>query len=111
MGLAVVGFVALAAVLAVVVIATRGAPASDNPFVGRALYVYPGSSAAIAAKLANGTEDSAPFAQIARVPTAVWLLPEAHPTAEITEFVSGVAGDAAAKGELPLFVVYGIPSR
>lgn len=109
--IAVVAFIALAAVIAVVIVATKGGSTSDNPFVGKPLYVYPNSSAATAAKLANGTEDSAPFAQIARTPTAVWLLPEAHPTAEITEFVSGVAGDAAAKNELPVFVVYGIPSR
>lgn len=111
LGIAVVGLVLLAAVTAVVIVATQGAPVSDNPFAGKALYVYADSSAAKAAKLANGTENSAPFAQLARTPTAIWLLPEAHATAEITEYVSGIAGDAAVKGELPVFVVYGIPSR
>lgn len=109
--IAVVGLVLLGAVTAVVIVATMGAPVSDNPFDGKSLYVYADSSAAKAARLANGTENSAPFAQLARTPAAIWLLPEAHPTAEITEFVSGIAGDAAAKGELPVFVVYGIPSR
>lgn len=108
---AIVSLVLLAAVITVVVIATRGAPVSDNPFSNRALYVYPESSAAKAAAVANGTQESAPFAELARTPTAIWLLPEAHPTAEITEFVARIEADAAAKSQLPVFVVYGIPSR
>ena len=91
--------------------ATNVAPTNGNPFSGTSLYVYPLSSAARAAEAANGTEDSAPFAELARVPTAIWLLPEAHPTGEITEFVSMIEADAAAKSEMPIFVVYGIPSR
>lgn len=109
--IAVVGLVLLGAVIAVVVTVSKGSAASDNPFVGASLYVYPDSSAAKAAAVANGTEESAPFAQLARVPTAIWLLPEAHPTGEITEFVSRIEADAAVKSQLPVFVVYGIPSR
>ena len=108
---AVVGLVLLAVVLAVVITATRGGATSDNPFTGASLYVYPDSSAAKAAKLANGTQDSAAFGQLARVPTAIWLLPEEHPTGEITEFVTKIQADAAVKSQLPVYVIYGVPSR
>jgi endoglucanase len=111
MWVAIVGLVLLGAVIAVVLTVTRGGATSDNPFTGASLYVYPDSSAAKAAKLANGTEDSAAFGQLARVPTAIWLLPEAHPTGEITEFVAKIEADAAVTSQLPVFVVYGIPSR
>ena len=111
MWVAIVGVVLLVAVIAVVLAVTKGGATADNPFTGASLYVYPDSSAAKAAKLANGTEDSAAFGELARVPTAIWLLPEAHPTGEITEFVSRIQADAAVKGQLPVFVVYGIPSR
>lgn len=108
---AAISFVLLAAVIVVVVTVAKGGTTSDNPFVGTSLYAYPDSSAAKAAKLANGTEQSAPFASLARTPTAIWLLPEAHPTGEITEFVSRIEADAAVTSQLPVFVVYGIPSR
>jgi len=109
--IAAVGVVLLVGVIGVVFLSTKGAPASDNPFADKGLYVYGGSSAARAAQLANGTENSAPFAELARTPAAIWLLPEAHPTGEITQFVSSIEADAAAKSQLPVFVVYGIPSR
>jgi len=111
MWVAIVGLVLLGAVIAVVLTVTKGGATSDNPFTGASLYAYPDSSAAKAARVANGTEDSAAFGQLARIPTAIWLLPEAHPTGEITEFVSRIEADAAVKGQLPVFVVYGIPSR
>mgnify|MGYP001807807062 CR=1 FL=1 len=109
--IAVIGLVLLGAVIAVVITATKGGATADNPFTGASLYVYPDSSAAKAATLANGTDASAAFGKLARTPTAIWLLPEAHPTGEITEFVSKIEADAAVKTQLPVFVVYGIPSR
>lgn len=84
--------------------------ASSNPFLGRDLYVYPGSRASQAAADASGSEKQA-FTELATTPTAIWLLPEEHPVSEIAEFVDSVEKDAAAQDQLPVFVVYGVPSR
>jgi endoglucanase len=108
--IAIVGVTLLVAA-GVVVIATQADPAPDNPFSGATLYTYPESSAATAASLTSDADEAAAFAEIASVPTAVWLLPEAHPTGAIAEFVTQIGTDAAARSELPVFVVYGIPSR
>jgi endoglucanase len=81
-----------------------------NPFDEQSLYVYPESSAAVAATSETGS-DARAAATIAETPAAIWLLPEIHPTAEIADFVDGVALDAEAAGALPVFVVYGIPNR
>ncbi|CAN5154532.1 glycoside hydrolase family 6 protein [soil metagenome] len=106
-----IGLVLLAAVTGIAVIVTAKGPSSDNPFAGETLYASPQSSAATAAKLANGTADSAPLSALARVPAAVWLLPEEHPTGEVTEFVTRLEADAAFRSQLPVLVVYGIPTR
>ena len=79
--------------------------------MGATLYVSPESSAAKAADLADGTANSAALDYLARVPTATWLLPEVHPTGEISEFVAGLEADAAVNSRLPVLVVYGIASR
>jgi endoglucanase len=81
-----------------------------NPFIGKTLYTYPGSSAATAAASATGAQKVA-FDKIANTPTAVWLTPEQHDTSTITAFVDGVSKQAADAGQLPVFVVYGIPNR
>lgn len=109
-----VAVVGLAGVVALVLFLTGfrfpgGAP--DDPFAGRSLYVYPSSSAELAAQGAKGTPAAEDFETLAKTPTAIWLLPEAHPTAQVESFVSGIEDDAARKAQLPVFVVYGIPSR
>ena len=81
-----------------------------NPFTDQSLYVYPESSAAIAARSETG-DAAAAAATIAQTPAALWLLPEVHATADIAAFVDGVALDAEAAGTMPVFVVYGIPER
>jgi endoglucanase len=85
-------------------------PSSPNPFLDRGLYVYPHSTAAQAASTAEGSTQAA-FTTLAETPAAVWLLPEAHPTTEIASFVDSIEQDATAKSQLPVFVVYGVPSR
>lgn len=87
------------------------APVDDNAFVGADLYVNPESSAALAASRETDPERLAAFNQLASVPSAIWLLPEVHPTNEIGAYVGGITTAAAVGGELPVFVVYGIPSR
>ena len=105
-----ISIVALAAIVVVVIAVSDGAR-TGNPFTGRALYTYYDSSAAKAIKQADDAEQLAAFTELAGTPTAVWLTPELHPTAEITQFVGGIGADAAAESKLPVFVVYGIPSR
>jgi endoglucanase len=107
---ALLALIALLVILAVVVAVAIPQFAPSNPFVSRALYVDPESSAADAAKAATG-EDAAAFKKLANTPTAIWLLPEKYPAANVSSYVDGVEADAAAKSELPVFVVYGIPSR
>ncbi|CAN5351903.1 glycoside hydrolase family 6 protein [soil metagenome] len=109
-----VAVLALAGVVALVLFLTGirfPIGSSNNPFDGRDLYVYPSSSAALAAAGATGGSDESAFTTLASTPTAVWLLPEAHPTASVAAFVSGIEDDATRKRQLPVFVVYGIPSR
>jgi endoglucanase len=109
-----VSLAALAVVVSVVLFVTGfrfSWGGSDNPFEGKELYVYPSSSAALAAGQAKGTADGEAFAKLASVPSAIWLLPEAHPTSQVAAFVAGIEDDAVRKAQLPVFVVYGIPSR
>ncbi|MCU1403744.1 MAG: cellobiohydrolase [Glaciihabitans sp.] len=80
----------------------------SNPFAGQTLYTYPDSTAATAQSTSTDPDDLSP---IVDTPAAIWLLPEAHPVARIADFVDSVARDAEAKGQLPVFVVYGIPGR
>jgi endoglucanase len=81
-----------------------------NPLADQTFYVYPESSAAVAADTETGDAAEA-AATIAKTPAAIWLLPEVHTTADISAFVDGVAQDAEAAGNMPVFVVYGIPER
>jgi len=109
-----VAIVGLAAVVALVLVVTGFRfpfGGSDDPFAGKDLYVYPSSSAVMAAEEAKGTASSDALDTLAKTPTAIWLLPEAHPTAQIESFVADIEDDAARKVQLPVFVVYGIPSR
>jgi endoglucanase len=83
---------------------------SVNPFAGKLLYLNPDSSAAKAYSTATGTPKDT-IAVLAQTPTATWILPEAHATADVASYVSGVASDAEAAGQLPLLVIYGITNR
>ncbi|HEV7950097.1 MAG TPA: glycoside hydrolase family 6 protein [Glaciihabitans sp.] len=81
-----------------------------NPFAGKSLYVYPDSSAAAAAEATTGS-NAAAFETIAQTPAAIWLVPEAHPTATVASFVSEVSATAAELNQVAVFVIYGIPNR
>ncbi|GAA1739042.1 glycoside hydrolase family 6 protein [Aeromicrobium alkaliterrae] len=94
--------------VAVVVLATRGTPQDDNPFAGRDLFVWSGSGAAAAAAGVDGADAEA-LADLAAVPTAVWLTPEAHGTGAVGAFVEDVLDEADDR--VVVFVVYGIPDR
>ncbi|MDM4763131.1 glycoside hydrolase family 6 protein [Galbitalea sp. SE-J8] len=85
-------------------------PGIGDPFTGRALYVYPDSTAAKAAATASGG-DRAAFERIAQTPTAVWLTPEQHGLDDVQEFVYELVTAAHDARALPVLVVYGIPDR
>ena len=80
-------------------------PATANPLHGVSFYVDPDSSAVRAAR------DDRAVQPIADEPSAIWLLPESHPTNEVGGYVSGIVADARRAGSWPVFVVYGIPDR
>jgi endoglucanase len=82
----------------------------SNPLTGKQLYVYPESSASVALRSAS-TSNAADIARIADTPAAIWLLPEAHSTVDVADFVDSVALAAEAQDAIPVFVVYGIPDR
>ena len=85
---------------------------TTNPLGSGDFYVNPDSSAATAA--ADPTQpsgDAAAILELSKVPQAIWLVPEEHPTSSIAGYVSGVVADAAATNTVAAFVVYGIPER
>ena len=89
-------------------------PATGNPFAGREPYADPDSHAARAAAQAaeQGDTDAARvFEQLAETPAGIWLTPEQHPPGAVGGEVARVAAGAAAAGQVPVFVVYGIPDR
>jgi endoglucanase len=104
----------IASVFVVLSVLGQGGVAPDNPFAGRSLFVDPGSKAATAAnsaQVSGDEEDAATFGRIAAVPTAVWLVPEKHPIGKVGPYVSSIVSQAENMGQMPVFVVYGIPNR
>jgi len=79
-----------------------------TPFTGKSLYVDPNSS--VAKAIASG-ESSADLGPLPSTAAGIWILPEVHPTSEVTSYVDGVAASANAQGAIPVIVVYGIPNR
>ncbi|MCS5496072.1 glycoside hydrolase family 6 protein [Cnuibacter physcomitrellae] len=104
----------VASVLVVLSVLGQGGVAPDNPFAGKPLFSDPGSKAATAANAARVSGDEADadtFGKIAAVPTAVWLVPEKHPIGKVGPYVSDIVSQAENMGQMPVFVVYGIPNR
>ena len=58
-----------------------------------------------------GSEASRLLTAIAAQPTATWLTPEKYPTDTVQASVTAMLDSAALQGELPVFVIYGIPNR
>jgi endoglucanase len=102
--------VASLGLVAIAVLTFVASRSDSNPFAGRTLYVNPDSSAALAATVATGS-DRVAFDALASVPSAIWLLPEVHPTEEVGALVAQTEAAAARDDALPVFVIYGIPSR
>ena len=104
----VAGCVAALVLAAGVVMLTRSSPQDDNPFAGRDLFVWSGSSAAVAAEEASGADAEA-LTELAGTPTAVWLTPEAYGPDAIGDFVEEVL--SGADDQAVVLVVYGITDR
>ncbi|MET1043755.1 MAG: glycoside hydrolase family 6 protein [Microbacteriaceae bacterium] len=85
---------------------------TTNPLGSGDFYVNPDSSAATAAAdPTQSSTDAAAILELSKVPQAIWLVPEEHPTSSIAGYVSGIVSDAAATNTVAAFVVYGIPER
>ena len=89
--------------------------AHTNPLAGASFYTNPESTAHIAATAAEkadpGSADAAVIARIAEQPAAIWLKPEVFPLNTVEADVTAIADAALAAGQVPVFVVYGIPNR
>lgn len=89
-------------------------PQAINRYADAAGYADPDSRAAQAAgqaKKHGDTDAEAVFDRLAETPTGIWLTPEQYPAGQAGPFVSTTVGDAEDAGEVPTFVVYGIPDR
>ncbi|WP_395696113.1 glycoside hydrolase family 6 protein [Nocardioides sp.] len=89
-------------------------PQAVNLYADRAGYPEPDSRAAQAAaqaKQQGRTDQQAVFDRLAQTPSGIWLTPEEYPVGEVGPFVSKIVDGADAAGQVPTFVVYGIPDR
>ena len=81
-----------------------------NPFRNGPVHLEPDPSASAAVLGATGA-DKRILTRFAKVPSAVWLTPEAYPIGRVGERTAAVVRRAASRHQTPLFVVYGIPHR
>lgn len=117
------GMLALAAPIVVLglfvgsyaMVAAAPANSTSNPLAGVTFYNNPDSTAnvaaAAAAKSDPGSDDTATLQRLAEQPSAIWLLPEKFPADTVEADVSAIADAAAEAGQMPVFVIYGIPDR
>jgi endoglucanase len=91
------------------------ANSTSNPLAGVTFYTNPNSTANVAAAAAAESDpdaaDTATIARIAEQPSAVWLVPERFPADTVEADVAAIADAAADAGQMPVFVIYGIPDR
>jgi endoglucanase len=91
-----------------------GDPAAVNPYAGRSGYADPGSRTAQAAAQAEAGGDAEAervLSRLAGTPQGIWLTPEEYPAGALGPAVAKVVAAADAAGQVPTFVVYGIPDR
>lgn len=85
-----------------------------NPYADHTGYADPGSHTAQAAARATADGDveaEQAFSRLAGIPQGIWLTPEEYPPGQVSGFVSGIVAAADEAGQVPTFVVYGIPDR
>ena len=89
-------------------------PQAINVFTERSLFTEPGSATNAAAQQAQADGDTARapvFEKLAGIPQGIWLTPEEYPVGQVGGHVEELVGQADDAGQVPVFVVYGIPDR
>lgn len=87
------------------------APFSANPFDEGKPHLGRWSAAADASESVTDPDEKDLLLRLAQVPTATWLVPEAHPLGEVGHVVGDLVQDATTLGEVAVLVVYGAPRR
>jgi endoglucanase len=85
-----------------------------NPYAEHEQFADPGSKAAQAAQTAQDggdTDREVVFSRLAGTPQGIWLTPEQYPVGAVGPFVTQVVAAADRGGQVPTFVVYGVPDR
>lgn len=85
-----------------------------NPFAGHALWAapYPAADDAVAALRAAGQRAQADrVARLAQQPRGLWLDNPAAEPGPLRDYVADLTRTALAGGQVPVFVIYGIPHR
>ena len=85
-----------------------------NPYADHDQFADPNSKAAQAAEAAKADGDSASadvFTRLAGTPQGIWLTPEEYPAGSVGPFVAQAVAAADKAGQVPTFVVYGVPDR
>lgn len=87
-----------------------GSSQDVNPFADHAPFAAKKTAAAAAADSVSGTQRDV-LERLAKVPTAIWLTPEAYPLDRISGVVLRTARAAGLANRTAVFVVYGITNR
>jgi endoglucanase len=85
-----------------------------SPYADHDQFADPNSKAAQAAASAkaDGDGDSEDvFSRLAGTPQGIWLTPEEYPVGSVGPFVAQAVAAADKTGQVPTFVVYGVPDR
>jgi endoglucanase len=81
---------------------------AGNPLGGMTFYGPNFGARTAAAQSGRSPEDAAALAELARVPTSMWL---GAWNGDVTATVRQVVADARVAGAVPVFVLYNIPNR
>lgn len=85
-----------------------------NPYADHDQFADPNSKVAQAATTAKDDGDAdreAVFSRLAGTPQGIWLTPEEYPAGSVGPFVEQVVAAADKAGQVPTFVIYGVPDR
>jgi endoglucanase len=85
-----------------------------NPYADHDQFADPNSKAAQAAAAAKADGDSDTedvFTRLAGTPQGIWLTPEEYPAGSVGPFVAQAVAAADKAGQVPTFVIYGVPDR
>jgi endoglucanase len=86
----------------------------SSPYADHDQFADPNSKAAqaaTAAKADGDTDQETVFSRLAKTPQGIWLTPEEYPAGSVGPFVAQIVAAADQAGQVPTFVVYGVPDR